>query len=772
MNSYNDNKDINNIDKDMDELIHSAFDELKPEELDDATLNAYLSASNMTLSSKIRRAGKGLVAVAACVCLVFVGGRFVKNSFTDKDSNTNASQTEDDKGNSVVATKPADTTDDNKDNDSTNDNKDNDSTNDSNTNDDKDNNQEETVITLYDSAWQEFLGDKIVLMVMNPTVTELGVVGYQCVFVGDSSISREGALANLIFPEAVDISNPEDNYYVSLPPFLNEETDEPIEYRQPLQVGDVIAIDMPDAVDSALPVPIYVNKTTNLYKIDYSNDLPLKDSYDNYFSCLEGFLYEPTTLSYSSSMFGVTGFNQYSNKSELDKLIEIVNSGEGIPYHITIVEKDFTFSQLTEDWFTDPEADNESINLCRNVIKTLCDNNYGISTYYDVLYDGTSFVVRVDATEHNNDITRRYASIPYTKTFKYLHVVEDYAGTNSLFVYLSNDEESITADEVDLFLSRYYTTTDSSNVPVDNLVLVQSHLGVKGLRSLDDSNNNDQSDEDNKPENVYYSHLANIDYMDNTNREIAENHLEDGKELKDFAREDKIVSIDEAIKTAQELKGAVKLHKDTNKVVLYDIVLGYASDIGEDYVKTNWGNEIVYKIIGTCYDKDMQLGDAVFYVKAIRPEITYDKNENSLDSNYPCTLPPDESEFRSEDEFVKGIKAGKKEELKNIPHYYMPQSIPKNWYLDRIYVDPSCVTVRYKYVKDNEVKNIGDYTLSWHRENEKGEELTCTIIGLSDDSYKQISWNEESYNFYAKVPMDAGMNEIRDFCTLNKNVIE
>ena len=481
MNSYNNNKDINNIDKDMDKLIHSAFDELRPEELDDATLNAYLSASNMTFGSKLRRAGKGLVAVAACVCLVVVGGRFVKDSFANKDSNTNASQTEDDKGNSVVATKPADTTNDNKDNHSTNDN----------TSDDKDNNQEETVITPYDSAWQEFLSDKIVLMVMNPTVTELGVVGYQCVFVGDSSISREGALTNLIFPEAVDISNPEDNYYVSLPPFLNEETDEPIEYRQPLQVGDVIAIDMPDAVDSALPVPIYVDKTTNLYKIDYSNDLPLEDSYDNYFSCLEGFLYEPTTLSYSSSKFGVTGVNQYSNRYELDKLIEIVNSGEAVPYHITIVEKDFTFSQLTEDWFTDPEANNESINICRNVIKTLCDNNYGISTYYDVLYTGADFVVRVDATEHNNDITRRYASMPYTKTFKYLHVVEDYAGTNSLFVYLSNDEESITADEVDEFLNITLDENGRSESGVlDYFVLVQSHLGVKGLRSLDDNNIN------------------------------------------------------------------------------------------------------------------------------------------------------------------------------------------------------------------------------------------------------------------------------------------
>ena len=215
MNSNKDTKTINNTDTSMDNLILSAFDELKPEELDDATLNAYLSASHMTFGSKVRRVGKGLVAVAACVCLVVVGGRFVKDSFADKDSNTPASQTEDNKGNSIVATKPADTTNDNKDNDSTNDN----------TSHDKDNNQEETVITPYDSAWQEFLNDKIVLMVMNPTVTELGVVGYQCAFVGDSSVSREGALANLVFPDAVDISNPEDNYYVSLPPFLSEDTD-------------------------------------------------------------------------------------------------------------------------------------------------------------------------------------------------------------------------------------------------------------------------------------------------------------------------------------------------------------------------------------------------------------------------------------------------------------------------------------------------------------------------------------------------------------------
>lgn len=766
MNSYNDNKDINNYDKDMDNLILSAFDELKPEELDDATLNAYLSASHMTFDSKVRRVGKGLIAVAACVCLIVVGGKFVKDNFINKDSNTAASQSDDDTGDSVVATKPADTTEDNKGNDDSDDN----------TNDDKDNNQEETVITPYDSAWQEFLSNKIVLMVMNPTVTELGVVGYQCAFVGDSSVSREGALANLVFPEAVDISNPEDNYYVSLPPFLSEDTDEPIEYRQPLQVGDVIAIDMPEAVDSALPVPIYVDKTTNLYKIDYSNDLPLKDSYDNYFSCLEGFLYEPTTLSYSSSKFGVTGVNQYSNKSELDNLIEAVRSGEDISYHITIVEKDFTFSELTEDWFTDPEADNESINICRDVINTLARNNYGISTYYDVLYDGADFVVRVDATEHNNDITKRYSYIPYTKTFKYLHVVEDYAGTDSLFVYLSNDEEPITADEVDLFLSKYYTPTDSSNVPVDNLVLVQSHLGVKGLRSIGNNDNNDQSDEDNKPDNVYYSHIANIDYMDNTNREISKNHLPDGKELKDFASKDRIVSIDEAIKTAQELKGATILHKNTNKVVLYDIVLGYANDIGENYIKTDWGNEIVYKINAACLNNNTMLCETAFFVKAIRPN-TKENETSTNNAEFGVTLAPDESVFRSEEELIKGIKAAVKQELKGISYYYMPQSIPNNWYIDNIYVNPSGLSVRYKYVKNNEVKNTGDYSFSWCRikNNEKDDE-TYKIIGFESvgkiNSRKYISWSEDGYNFSAKVPMDIGLDEIKDFCSVRKQIVE
>ena len=712
MNKNNMNTTNNsNTDKSMDDLLNNAFNSMEPWELDDSTLNSYLAASGATTGSKVRRVAKRFTATAACLAVILVGGFLIKDKLADSNNSSGD-------GSSTPATTVDDNTDANTDNEE---NKNNITYTDE-------------YISKFDDQYNKFMEGKMKLIVMDGVCTELGIVGYQCIVASDCEAARQGQVVTLTFNDAVD------EFIGTIPDFMLIDGQATTQRMKP---GDVIAVEDPKAVDTMYPAPIYVNDASSVYIISGALTFPTPST----------FTYAPTNFEHlPSSVMALTGVNTYVNEDQLYRLLEAVNSEEGTPFALTIASKDYSW--LSADYIN-KQMSTEQAHLY-STCKFLLDNNYGITTYYDILYSGGYFVVRCDDTEKNVIPERNLVSTPFVTTYHNLHVVEDYKGTGSKCIYLCNDATPMSPEELVLFLEKYNNPVDTEGTRENYFVVMQSHLGVKGLRGGVDDNSDDEIDKENNPVNVNTEWVDGLGFIDNTNGELKENLLAEDAYI------DQIISVEEAITTAKNLQGAVILPKNVEKIILHDISLGHTYDIGSDLIKGSWNSTIIYKINATCVGTDYSgtdySYDTVFYVNAIKSEVK-DSNEDKLD--FGVTLPPDHSEYRSEDELIKAINSGNKEELKDLTLFYMAGYVPKNWYIDKILVTPDSITTTYKYVKDNEVKNVGDYSFTWIRTPQTGQDESTYTIITWENGVKFVKWYENGNCFSAKVPLDAGIDEIR-----------
>lgn len=583
----------NNTEKEFDNLIQSAFDSFEANEIDDATLDTYLASSSFSRSARFRRGARGFIATAACLALVLGGGLLIKDKLAKSNSPEN---------NNISA--PATNVD-----------------NDSNQTPDETPNEDspitEEFLAKREAAWEEFTKDKMKLIVMEGQVTELGIVGYRCMVAKDYDIARQGTVVDIRLETYVE------SYNGRIPYSANEAGE--YEYCV-VKPGSVIFVNIPEATDSIYPMIIPVSEE--------SNPVYVLPDFNAYFVPSD-LLYAPTTLEHlPASTFGLKGVNTYVNENELYKMLEVINSGEDTTYAFTIAEKDYSFiiGAYNKENINNPMY---------NLVNLMYDNNYGITTYYDILYSNDHFTIRIDSTEMNIFPELDAIHTPYTMNFYYMHVVEDYKGTGSKCIYFSNDETPMNGEELVQFLDSYNNPDDYdeyADITENYLVVMQSHLGVNGLRG-GELDNNKETDEDSEP---------------------------------------------------------------------------------------------------------------------------------------MITLAPDESLFQSEDELLKSINTSNKENIKNITHYYMPNNIPENWYIDNIFVNTNSMKVQYKYVKDNTVSNVGDYSFTWERQ-EQGttqEESVLSITTLEENGNKNISWYEDGFSFSATVPADVGIDEIINFTTLRKEIVK
>ena len=174
-----------------------------------------------------------------------------------------------------------------------------------------------------------------------------------------------------------------------------------------------------------------------------------------------------------------------------------------------------------------------------------------------------------------------------------------------------------------------------------------------------------------------------------------------------------------------------------------------------------------------------------------KDEIINDKEEMSFDDNE--FLIPDPMSFNSDIEYwdVEEIKSHKikteKKELRSLEEYYVPAAIPEGWIQDHIQVTEDYVAVFYRPEKlqrgefnyfDNSYysfclyrkvngKELKERLLSIYKneyESVVQEEQDCYIINNIERNLKYIYWAEGEKSLFATMPLDANLDEVKNFC--------
>lgn len=130
----------------------------------------------------------------------------------------------------------------------------------------------------------------------------------------------------------------------------------------------------------------------------------------------------------------------------------------------------------------------------------------------------------------------------------------------------------------------------------------------------------------------------------------------------------------------------------------------------------------------------------------------------------------------------ESIQKGDKEELKELTEYFVPEIIPDGWVVDHIRVKEYYAATYYRPSKYEE-ENNQYYSFCWYRtetESDIEDNLWRTyekdyknvvteieefyIVDNEESKIKSIYWAQDGKSFFAKMPIDVTLEEIKSFC--------
>lgn len=190
--------------------------------------------------------------------------------------------------------------------------------------------------------------------------------------------------------------------------------------------------------------------------------------------------------------------------------------------------------------------------------------------------------------------------------------------------------------------------------------------------------------------------------------------------------------------------------------------------------------------------------------KNVNQESSSDENTNYKDelSSYENELPiPAPIQFDTHIEYwdVEEIKSHKiktaKKELRSLEEYYVPEIIPEGWVQDRIQVTEDYVAIfyrqerfhrgefnyfdspyysfcMYRKANRNKIKEIVESIYGGNYDIKTKDKIEYYIVDDAEKKIKYIYWVEREKVFFVTMPLEAGLDEIVNFCKIQTQRVD